>query len=194
MTERIYGDQNFRFSQVTEAVFVTPVGADGENEVSNSNPMPVGIGDGANLDAFSRLRTSHPTGLFSAQCQYDHDPLLYEVGTTGSGTTPAHNANTRMVALACTGTGTSFIQSYEYIPYQYGTGGTLTAGTLAIASGYVAATTQNKTAVSREISARYPITLDRAGAVRALGTLSLLVSGIGATSATRASLNFTEIR
>lgn len=402
--------------------------------------VAVGIGDGANLDAFSRLRTSHPTGLFSAQCQYDHDPLLFETGVTGSGTAPAHSASTRMVTLACTGTGTSFIQSYEYIPYQagksqlifctgvigaavastvtefglfdaanglfirqasdgtisavrrtstsgsvvdnviaqadwnldkldgtgasgitldvtdtqilvidaqflamgrvrfgfdiggqivychqslhsnviqvpymqtltlpvqmlltstggtknttrfkcasvsseggfaddigysfstpegtvtaasgarthilslrplttfnslanrtrlrltsveifvtgntpifwelcvgstfsvaptfasvnatysayqYGTGGTLTAGTLAIASGYVAATNQNKTAVSREISARYPITLDRAGAVRALGTLSLLVTGIGGTSATRASLNFTEIR
>ena len=81
-----------------------------------------------------------------------------------------------------------------YSAYQHGTGGTLTAGTLAIASGYVAATTQNKTAVSREISARYPITLDRAGAVRAFGTLSLLVTGIGGTSATRASLNFTETR
>lgn len=400
----------------------------------------VTIGDGANLDAFSRVRTSHPTGLFAAQCQYDAEPLLFETGNTASGTAPAHSSATRMVTLACTGTGTSFIQSYEYIPYQAGksqlifvtgvigaavastvtevgafdannglflrqasdgtisvvrrtstsggvvdnviaqadwnldkldgtgssgitfdvtdtfilvidaqflsmgrvrfgfdiggqivychqslhanvlqvpymqtlslpvqmlltstggtknttrfkcasvsseggfaddlgyafstaegtvtaasgarthilslrplttfnsitnrsrlrltsvelfvtgstpvfwelcvgstfsvaptyaavnstysafesgTGGTLTAGTLAIASGYVAATNQNKTAVSREISARYPISLNRAGAVRALGTLSLLVQGIGGTSATRASLNFTEVR
>lgn len=400
----------------------------------------VTIGDGANLDAFSRIRTSHPTGLFASQCQYDAEPLLFETGNTASGTAPAHSSATRMVTLACTGTGTSFIQSYEYIPYQAGksqlifvtgvigaavastvtevgafdannglflrqasdgtisvvrrtstsggvvdnviaqadwnldkldgtgssgitfdvtdtfilvidaqflsmgrvrfgfdiggqivychqslhanvlqvpymqtlslpvqmlltstggtknttrfkcasvsseggfaddlgyafstaegtvtaasgarthilslrplttfnsitnrsrlrltsvelfvtgstpvfwelcvgstfsvaptyaavnstysafesgTGGTLTAGTLAIASGYVAATNQNKTAVSREISARYPISLNRAGAVRALGTLSLLVQGIGGTSATRASLNFTEVR
>jgi hypothetical protein len=400
----------------------------------------VTIGDGANLDAFSRVRTSHPTGLFAAQCQYDAEPLLFETGNTASGTAPAHSSATRMVTLACTGTGTSFIQSYEYIPYQAGksqlifvtgvigaavastvtevgafdasnglfirqasdgtnsavrrtstsgsvvdnviaqadwnldkldgtgssgitfdvtdtfilvidaqflamgrvrfgfdiggqivychqslhanvlqvpymqtlslpvqmlltstggtknttrfkcasvsseggfaddlgyafstaegtvtagsgarthllslrplttfnsitnrsrlrltsveifvtgntpvfwelcvgstfsvaptfaavnstysafesgTGGTLTAGTLAIASGYVAATATVKTAVSREVSARYPISLNRAGAVRALGTLSLLVTGIGATSATRASLNFTEVR
>lgn len=400
----------------------------------------VSIADGANLDAFSRLRTSHPVGLFSAQCQYDAEPLLFETGNTGSGTAPAHSSSTRMVTLACTGTGTSFIQSYEYIPYQagksqlifvtgvigaavtntvtevglfdannglfirqasdgtisavrrtstsgsvvdnviaqadwnldkldgtgasgialdvtdtfilvidaqflamgrvrfgfdiggviiycheskhanvlqvpymqtltlpvqmlltstggtknttrfkctsisseggfaddmgysfatpegtvtaasgarthilslrplttvnsitnrtrlrvtsvelfvtgnspvfwelcvgstfsvaptfasvnstysayqYGTGGTLTAGTLVIASGYVAASATVKSAVSREIASRYPITLDRAGAVRALGTLSLLVSGIGGTSATRASINYTEIR
>lgn len=79
------------------------------------------IADGANLDAFSRLRTSHPTGLFSAQCQYDADPLLFEGGATGTGVAPAHNTDTRMVKLsATTGTGTSFFQSYEHVPYQAG--------------------------------------------------------------------------
>lgn len=408
--------------------------------VSSAHPSYGVVADGPNLDAFSRMRTSHPVGLFSAQCQYDAEPLLFESGNTGSGVLPAHSSSDRMVALSCTNTGTSFIQSYEYIPYQAGksqlifvtgvigaavantvtevglfdagnglfirqasdgtisavrrtstsggvvdnviaqadwnldkldgtgasgvtldvtkaiilvidaqflamgrvrigfdiggqiiychqslhanvldvpymqtlslpvqmlltstggsknttrfkcssvsseggfaddagysfatpegtvtaasgtrthilslrprttfngitnrtrlrltsveifvtgnapvfwelcvgstfsvaptyaavnstysayetgTGGTLTAGTLVIASGYVSASATVKSAVSREISARYPITLNRAGAVRALGTLSLLVSGIGATSATRASLNFTEIR
>lgn len=403
-------------------------------------PNRVRFADTANFDAFSRLRVSDPVGLFSAQCQYDAEPLLFECGSTGSGATPTHSANDRMLTVSATNTGTSFVQSYEYIPYQAGksqlifitgvlgaavvntvtevgsfdsanglfirqasdgtisavrrtstsggvvdnvipqstwnvdkldgtgtsgitldvtkafilvidaqflsmgrvrfgfdiggqiiicheslhanvlavpymqtlslpvqmlltstggskntarfkcaavsseggfaddlgyafstaegtvtaasgarthilslrplttfnsitnrsrlrltsvelfvtgstpvfwelcvgstfsvaptyaavnstysafesgTGGTLTAGTLAIASGYVAATNQNKTAVSREISARYPISLNRAGAVRALGTLSLLVQGIGGTSATRASLNFTEVR
>lgn len=81
----------------------------------------VGIADGANLDAFSRLRVSDPTTLFSAQCQYDADPLLFESGATGTGSAGVHSADTRMVALTCTaGTGTSFIQSYEYVPYQAG--------------------------------------------------------------------------
>lgn len=80
-----------------------------------------GIADGANLDAFSRLRVSDPVTLFSSQCQYDADPLLFETGATGTGSAGSHSANTRMVALACTaGTGTSFIQSYEYVPYQAG--------------------------------------------------------------------------
>jgi hypothetical protein len=81
----------------------------------------VTIADGANLDAFSRLRVSNPVTLFSAQTQYDADPLLFETGATGDGVAPSHSAGTRMVALTCSaGTGTSFIQSYEYIPYQPG--------------------------------------------------------------------------
>ena len=79
------------------------------------------LGDSASNDSFSRLRVSEPVGLFSAQCQYDADPLLYETGNTGTGVVPAHNVDTRMVALSATaGTGTSFIQSYEYVPYQPG--------------------------------------------------------------------------
>lgn len=43
-----------------------------------------GIADGANLDAFSRLRTSEPTGLFNTQCQYGVEPLIMESGITGT--------------------------------------------------------------------------------------------------------------
>ena len=88
---------------------------------SGVRPASVVFGDSASNDSFSRLRVSEPVGLFSAQCQYDADPLLYETGNTGTGVAPAHNADTRMVALSATaGTGTSFIQSYEYVPYQAG--------------------------------------------------------------------------
>lgn len=81
----------------------------------------VSIKDGANLDAFSRLRVSDPQTIFAAQCQYDADPLLFETGATGTGTAGAHNADTRMVALVTAASaGTSFIQSYEYVPYQPG--------------------------------------------------------------------------
>lgn len=85
----------------------------------NKNVL-MAFGDSPNLDAFSRLRTSHPVGLFSAQCQYDAEPLLFESGSTGSGVTPTHDANTRMLTVSATNTGTSFVQSYEYIPYQAG--------------------------------------------------------------------------
>ncbi len=113
-TDDIGGIQHQRVKMV--------LGDDGvsDGDVSAANPMPVKLADSANLDAFSRLRTSHPIGLFAAQCQYDAEPLLFETGNTGSGTAPAHSATTRMVTLACTGTGTSFIQSYEYVPYQAG--------------------------------------------------------------------------
>jgi len=72
--------------------------------------------------------------------------------------------------------------------------GTLSGVGLVIASGYVGASTQSKTPIAAQIAARYPLSLDAAGAQRALGTLTVLVSGIGGTSATRASINFTEIR
>lgn len=84
-------------------------------------PVAAQFGDGPNIDAFSRLRVSDPVALFSTQCQYNASGLQMETGATGTGSAGSHSANTRMVALACTaGTGTSFIQSYEYIPYQPG--------------------------------------------------------------------------
>jgi len=76
----------------------------------------------------------------------------------------------------------------------------LTSG-LVIASGHVAGAgtggtnpTVTPIAIPPIVSSKYPITLDRAGAVRTLGTLSLLVSGISGTSATRTSIGFTEVR
>jgi hypothetical protein len=81
----------------------------------------VSIKDGSNLDAFSRLRVSEPVGLFSVQCQYNASGLQMEIGNTGTGTLPAHSAATRMVALVTAASaGTSFIQSFEYVPYQPG--------------------------------------------------------------------------
>lgn len=79
------------------------------------------IGDGANLDAFSRLRVSNTEELFSVQSQYDAEPLQMEAGNTGDGVAPAYSASTRMVELSsAAGTGTSFMQSYQYSPYEPG--------------------------------------------------------------------------
>jgi hypothetical protein len=72
--------------------------------------------------------------------------------------------------------------------------GTLSAAGVVIDSGYVAASAGTKSSVSSKLTNRYPITLDRAGAVRANGTLHLIVTGIGGGSATRAVMNFSEIR
>jgi hypothetical protein len=70
----------------------------------------------------------------------------------------------------------------------------LTAATTVIASGYLASANAAKGSIGKTISSKYPITLDRAGAVRANGTYTLLVTGIGGTSATRATMNFSEVR
>ena len=83
--------------------------------------------------------------------------------------------------------------TYSAAEYPNALGTVASIGTI-IASGNISNTAASRQAVSREIAARYPITLDRAGAVRALGTLNLFVTGIGGTSASRALLNFTELR
>lgn len=84
----------------------------------------------------------------------------------------------------------------SYSGFEYATGGTfsnLTSG-LVIASGYCNAVNAGAQSIDAKIATNYPISLDSAGATRALGTLSLLVTGIGGTSATRASFNFSEVR
>lgn len=78
----------------------------------------------------------------------------------------------------------------------------LTGGTV-LASGYIGGVGSGATAqaptvtpvsIPSLISKKYPITLDRAGSVRSLGTLTVLVTGIGGTSACRGSMIFKEIR
>jgi hypothetical protein len=63
-----------------------------------------------------------------------------------------------------------------------------------IASGYVAGAAKAESPIDRAIGSKYPISLDRAGAVRANGTLTLLVTGVGGASATRAAINYSEVR
>ena len=77
----------------------------------------ISYSDTGSLDAFSRLRVSNPDTIFSTQCQYDAAASQMESFASGTGTLPAHDANTRMVALVSTGTGTSAFQSYQYSPY-----------------------------------------------------------------------------
>jgi hypothetical protein len=91
---------------------------------------------------------------------------------------------------------TAFIDvNATYSAFEYNTAGTISGNpAIVIAQGYCAATNQSKSAVNRQIANRYPITLDAAGAIRALGTLSLIVTGLGGASVTRASFNWRELR
>jgi len=94
-----------------------------------------------------------------------------------------------------TGTTTMIDVNATYSAFQYNTLATTSgAPAIIISSGYLAASAQTKGEVNQHIPFKYPITLDRAGAVRALGRLTLLVTGIGGTSACRAIMNWKEIR
>jgi hypothetical protein len=99
----------------------------------------VSIKDGPNLDAFSRLRTSQPITLFDSQQEYGLSSLQWDTATSGGGSSIAHSANTRMVALTA-GTGATdyaVIQTKSYARYVPGKGqlifitGVFSPGTIA---------------------------------------------------------------
>lgn len=106
-------------------------------------------------------------------------PIKWELclGTTLSGTTAFNDANA------------------TYSAYASNTLGTLSGNPLiVVASGFVGASAQAKGEVNTTVPFKYPITLDASGAVRELGRLTLLVTGLGGTSACQASINWKEIR
>jgi hypothetical protein len=91
--------------------------------LKDTSGSQVSIADSANLDAFSRLRVSNPLILFNAQLTYDLAPILLEQITSGSGATIAHNTTNRYGLMTFASTpsgGKSYMQSYEYLPYQPG--------------------------------------------------------------------------
>lgn len=107
------------------------------------------------------------------------NPVLWELclGQAISGTTTYNDVNT------------------SYSAFEYNTAGTISGSPgLVVASGYVGASATSKGVVATRMSRNYPITLNAAGAVRAMGTYTILVTGIGGTSATRAILSWKEQR
>lgn len=107
------------------------------------------------------------------------NPVLWElaIGQGISGTTAFNDVNTTYSAM------------------EYNTLGTISGSPTIVAdSGYVSASNQVKVVVSPLMETHYPITLDAAGAVRSLGTISILVTGIGGSSTCRCSLGWVEVR
>lgn len=108
-----------------------------------------------------------------------NQPVLWELclGDVITGTTTFNDVNT------------------TYSGIQYNTLGT-TSGTPAIVidSGYVASSAATKGVADQKTPMKYPITLDVSGAARAMGRLTLLLTGIGGTSACRVAMNWKELR
>ena len=83
----------------------------------------VAIRDSANLDAFSRLRVSNPLILHNSQFTYDLAPIIYEQVTSGTGATVTYDSTNRYALMTFSSTptgGKSYMQTYEYLPYQPG--------------------------------------------------------------------------
>ena len=90
--------------------------------------------------------------------------------------------------------------SYSDVNATYSATEVDSAGTLSgtpaivIDSGYINASNQSDGQIDILTLSNYPITLNSAGANRDLGTLTLLVTGIGGTSALRGSMSHKEVR
>lgn len=76
------------------------------------------IGDGANLDAFSRVRVSNPDTIFDSNFIYNIAPLIYGTSTANGGTV-THSAANASASLALDGTagGSAILQSKQYHRY-----------------------------------------------------------------------------
>jgi hypothetical protein len=82
-----------------------------------------------------------------------------------------------------------------YSSSEYNVLGTLSGSpSIVIDGGYVASSGAAKGVTNTAIVSRYPITLNQAGAVRALGTLTLKAISLSATQTCYASIKFREIR
>ncbi len=104
------------------------------------------------------------------------------------------------LCLGATLTGTTAFTpaNTTYSAFAYNTAGALSGSPLIVlASSFTPSAGSGSHYSSSTTGAptiREPITLDHAGNVRALGTISLLVSGIGGTAQCNATMNWHEIR
>ena len=82
-----------------------------------------------------------------------------------------------------------------YSGFEVGTGGTMDGNpAIVFDGGYVVSGASQKGAIETSVNNKYPITLNAAGAVRDLGSITLYGTGIGATSAMRAIFKWKEVR
>lgn len=99
------------------------------------------------------------------------------IGQAISGTTTYNNVNT------------------NYSSSEYNVAGTLSGSpSIIIDGGWVTSSGSSHTMVNTAIISRYPITLDAAGAVRAMGTLTLKATSLSGTQNCYAAIKFREIR
>jgi hypothetical protein len=90
--------------------------------MDTTGSLNIAFGDGANLDAFSRLRISDPDTVFDATLEYDLQPLIYEAIVAAAGTV-VHSPNDAAARLSTVGVGDSaVIQSRAYHRYIPGKG------------------------------------------------------------------------
>jgi hypothetical protein len=93
------------------------------------------------------------------------------------------------------GTTTFLNHNATYSAMDYNILGTLSGSpAIVIDAGEVFSSASQKGGVTKKVSFRYPITLDYLGAVRSLGTISLIAQGVSGNTTVRGILKWREIR
>lgn len=104
----------------------------GEVSLAADETYPISFSDGAEIDAFGRLRVSNPVTLFDSKNIFDDDglaanvenqPLFYDnQETAGAGTSTAYNANesSQTIAVSNVTAGTRVRQTKMRFNYQPG--------------------------------------------------------------------------
>lgn len=151
-------------------------------------------------DATVTAASGAPTHLLSIQPKATFNSITNRTKIIIDGIEIIVTGNNPVKYTLCLGdvlTGTTaFIDANTtYSAVEYNNLGT-TSGTPAIIllTGFIGSSNQVKGTTSRDVDSKYPFTLDVAGVARPLGRVTLLVEGIGGTSAVLGSINWTEIR
>ncbi|HET6497373.1 MAG TPA: hypothetical protein VFH61_18660 [Thermoleophilia bacterium] len=82
--------------------------------------QPISIADGANLDAFSRLRVSNPETIFDSKQLWDEQPLFWSSSTIGSGSAAHEPAEAATTLTVTSSAGTIIRQTFQRFNYQPG--------------------------------------------------------------------------
>ncbi len=99
------------------------------------------------------------------------------------------------IGQAISGTTTFNDVNATYSATEYNTAGALSGNpAIVLLQGTAPSSNQSKNTVKFNVASRYPITLNAAGVARALGTLTAVVSGVGATSDVDVTLSWKEVR
>lgn len=154
-------------------VFSTPmVSVTAQN---NARTHAISIQPATTFNGLTNRTRLIPTGVNI--CNTGNNPVLWELCIGQQLTTP------------------SWTSVNSYSATNYDINGTLTGNPLVVIhSGFVVSANQVDDAISQEISALYPLTLDHNGDTRVNGTLTLLLTGIGGTSTTKSTLLYSELR
>lgn len=109
------------------------------------------------------------------------------------------NTGTRAILIeVCLGqalTSASYVDvNTTYSAFEYDQTGTLSGNPAIVVSSFYVGTNSVAPLGLSNINSKYPITLNQAGVARSLGTITILATGIGGTSACRASMTWREIR